>query len=184
MYRKCTTELSARHQRLVEERLLELLAKVPFEDITITQLCREAGISRRIFYHLFSNKTGALHALMDHRILDLASYRADEPSELLRFFCYWRDQKPLLDALKENGMSGLLLERMIGSAMEENQELLQLLQRNGWSDSKEVIIFCVSGLMGLVFRWYDSGFRKPPEEMATLVDELVSSHPLRKIQDS
>ena len=49
MYRKCTTERSAQNQRALENAFLALMGKLPYEQITITQICGEAGISRRIF---------------------------------------------------------------------------------------------------------------------------------------
>lgn len=174
MYRKCATETSVQHQRQVTEALLALMQKMPYEDITVTQLCQEAGITRRIFYHLFSNKTGALHALVDYKILDIGSHYRDTDRDTLRFFLYWKDQKRFLDALAENGLSGLLLERLVGSVLTEDQELLYWLQRRGWENySQEVIIYILSGLMGLVYSWYYSGFRKTPEEMAALVEQIL-----------
>lgn len=174
MYRKCTTEISVLHQKQITESLLELMQKMPCEDITVTQLCQAAGVSRRIFYHLFSNKTGALHALVDHKILAIESYGRDIQNDALRFFCYWKEQKGLLDALRENGMSGLLLERMINSVLTEDHDVLYWLQRNGWSNnSREIVIFGLSGLMGLVYSWYCNDFRQDPEEMAALVEQLL-----------
>lgn len=174
MYRKCATEISVRHQKQVTESLLELMRKMPYEDISVTQLCQAAGVTRRIFYHLFSNKTGALYALIDHKILDIESYGREMPKESLRFFCYWREQKAFLDALGENEMSGLLLERMINSVLTEDYDVLYLLRRNGWTEySQEVIVFFLSGLMGLVYSWYYSGYQKSPEEMSALVDQMI-----------
>ena len=175
MYRKCATEISVQHQKQVTESLLELMQKMPYEDITVTQLCEAAGITRRIFYHLFSNKAGALNALIDHKILAIESYGREIPNETLRFFCYWKDQKALLDALAENGMSGLLLERMIGCVLTEDYDVRYWLQRNGWSDnSKEVIIFGLSGLMGLVYSWYYEGYQRAPEEMAAVIEKIAT----------
>ena len=51
MYRKCVTELSAQHQQTVTECLLGLMQKQSYECITVSELCRTANISRRIFYH-------------------------------------------------------------------------------------------------------------------------------------
>lgn len=176
MYRKCTTEISVLHQKQAAESLLELMRKMPYEDITVTQLCQTAGITRRIFYHLFSNKTGALHALVDHKILNIESYGRDIPNETLRFFRYWKDQKAFLDALAENGMSGLLLERMINSVLTEHHDVLYWLQRNSWpNNSREIVIFCLSGLMGLVYSWYYSDYQQDPEEMAELADQMLRS---------
>lgn len=173
MYRKCATEISAQHQRQVTESLLELMQKMPFEDITVTGLCQATGVSRRVFYHLFTNKTGALHALVDQKILNIQSYGRDISNEALRFFRYWKDQKAFLDALGENEMSGLLLERMVGNVLAEDYDVRYWLQRNGWADySQEIIIFILSGLVGLVYSWYYSGYSQTPEEMASLVEQI------------
>lgn len=176
MYRKCATERSELHQRQVTASLLELMQKIPYEDITVTQLCHAAGITRRVFYHLFSNKTGALHALIDHKVLALESHSEDIPDELLRFFCYWQEQQQFLDVLWENGMSGLLLERMIDRVLEEDFDVRYWLRSNGWPDNdKEAIIFGFTGLMGLVYSWYYTGYRQTPEEMTAVVKQML--HP-------
>ena len=175
MYRKCATEVSVLHQKQVADSLLKLMETTSWEDVTVTQLCREAGVTRRVFYHLFSNKTGALHALIDQRIMAIESYRRDEPDDMLRFFLYWREQRPLVDALEKSGMTGLLLERMIGNVLSEDRDVLYWLGRNGWeNNSKEVVIFILSGLMGLIYSWHFEGYRKTPEELAGIVEKMFS----------
>lgn len=176
MYRKCTTEISARHQRQAEESLLNLMQKIPYEDITVTQLCAEAGITRRVFYHLFSNKNDALCALIDHIILDQESYQSGQSDEALGFFQYWKKQAPLLDALSENQMTGLLLERMVTCVMDEDYDYRHWLRANGWDREveQETVIFNLSGIMGLIFSWYYSHFRKSPEEMARIMTRLLT----------
>ena len=175
MYRKCATEVSVLHQKQVADSLLKLMETTSWENVTVTQLCREAGVTRRVFYHLFSNKTGALHALIDQRIMAIESYRRDEPDDMLRFFLYWREQRPLLDALEKSGMTGLLLERMIGNVLSEDRDVLYWLRRNGWeNNSKEVVIFILSGLMGLIYSWHFEGYRKTPEELAGIVEKMFS----------
>lgn len=183
MYRKCTTEVSARHQKQAEQALLELMQKVPYEDITVTQLCTEAGITRRVFYHLFSNKNDALWALIDHIILDQESYQSSHSDEALRFFLYWRDQTPLLDALSGNQLTGLLLERMINCVLDEDYDYRHWLRSNGWGREveQETVIFNLSGIMGLIFSWYYSGFRKSPEEMARIMTRLLTQ-PLARMK--
>ena len=174
MYRNCVTEISVQHQKQVEEALLELMQKLPYEDITVTQLCQTAKLSRRVFYHLFNNKAGALHALLDHTILNMESWHPEIRDDALRFFLYWKSQVPLLDALRDNQMTGLLLERMLESVINESYDLRSWLKRNGWSREKDIIIFHLSGIMGLVFRWYYSGFQESPEEMAALIRKIMT----------
>ena len=174
MYRKCVTEVSVQHQRQIEDALLELMQKVPFEDISVTQVCDLAGVSRRVFYHLFNNKTGALYALIDHTVLGIEGYRTDLKRQALRFFLYWREQKRLLDALQNNKLSGILLERMIDSVLREDYDILYWLKSMAWKDEKSIVIFLLTGTMGLVYTWYYSGFEKSPEEMSALLVRIMS----------
>lgn len=175
MYRKCVTEVSVQHQTQVTRTLLELMQKIPYEDISVTALCEASGISRRVFYHLFNNKTGALYALVDHTILGMESYRPDISRQALRPFLYWREQKKLLDALRDNQMNGLLLERMIENVMSEDFEVRYWLNARGWEKGTDIVVFCLTGFMGLTYRWYYGGFRESPEEMATLLEKLMTT---------
>ncbi|MBQ2854855.1 MAG: TetR/AcrR family transcriptional regulator C-terminal domain-containing protein [Oscillospiraceae bacterium] len=173
MYRKCTTEISVRHQKQVEQALLELMQKFSYEDITVTLLCAEAGITRRIFYHLFNNKADALYAMIDHCILEVESYRLDVTDPIVRFFRYWKDHRRLMDVLQENNFSGLLLERIIDRVMQEDYDFRYWLRLCGWKNERDIIVFTISGIMGLTFRWYYGGFRESPEEMAQLLEKII-----------
>ena len=179
MYRKCATERSAQNQRRLENALLELMLKMPYEDISVTRLCEEAGISRRVFYHLFSGKEGILHGLIDHRILDIESYRTDLSDQTIRFFLYWRSQEKLLDALRQNQRWSMLLERMLTSVLQEDYDVRHWLRAEDPENRQDILVFNLSGIMGLVFRWHESGFRKSPERMCALIGELMKN-PLAK----
>jgi len=177
VYRKCTTEKSAANQKKVTGALLELMQKTPFESISVTQLCQSAGVTRRVFYHLFPSKTDALHALIDHVILSLESYRPDIPDEALRFFLYWREQKPLFDALRSSNLSNLLLERMVLSVLSEAFDIRYWLKAYDWDTGTDIIIFNLCGIMGLTYGWYHTGYQKTPEEMARRISQLVRQPP-------
>ena len=60
LYKKCVTEKTAIQQKQITESLLQLMQVKPFPEITVTQLCRHAGVSRRMFYYLFSNMSGGM----------------------------------------------------------------------------------------------------------------------------
>lgn len=126
MYKLCKTEQSARRQRQIEEALLEAMLRQRYEDITVSDLCDRIGLPRKAFYRYFSSKEGALLALLDHRLMEYED-RADEGTnvreqgfllDLNWFFAFWREQKPLLDALERSGLSGILVERAIRSSQE------------------------------------------------------------------
>ena len=171
LYRKCVTEKSASQQRQVTESLLALMQTRDFEEITVTQLCEHAGVTRRSFYYLFSNLNGALYALLDSKIL---SEEIGGKAEALDFFRYWKQQKALLDALDHNDMLGLLLERMLNRILQEDYDVHSWLHSHGWkNNNRELIIFGFTGLMGLVYGWYYDGYQQTPEQLADFVDDMM-----------
>ena len=56
MYTMCSTEKTAQQQLKFEETFLQMLLETHYDDITISELCRRAGLSRKIFYRLFEKK--------------------------------------------------------------------------------------------------------------------------------
>lgn len=49
MYNKCVTDKAAAQQRKFEAAFLEMMKDKLFEDISISELCRYAGLSRKTF---------------------------------------------------------------------------------------------------------------------------------------
>lgn len=179
MYRNCTTEVSVRHQRQAEAALQSLMRLRPYEEVTVTDICREAGLSRRIFYHLFTGKQDALCALVDHAILDMEGFRPQKDDLLMNFLLFWMEKRELLDALTGNSLQELLLERMLANGLREDFDVWRWLRWEAREDRQDILTFNLCGLMGLIFSWHRSGFRKSPEQMAQLIQQLMD-HPLAK----
>ena len=76
MYKQCRTEQSASRQRHLEQGLLQMMLKRQFEEISVSDLCEEIGVPRKAFYRYFSGKDGALHALIDHTLLEYEGFTA------------------------------------------------------------------------------------------------------------
>ena len=65
MYKLCKSEQSAARQRWLEQGLLQEMLLRRYEDISISDLCARLQIPRKSFYRYFTNKDGALFALID-----------------------------------------------------------------------------------------------------------------------
>lgn len=48
----------------IGEALLRLLQEIPFEKISVKEICREAGVNRSTFYNYFDDKEQLLEAMM------------------------------------------------------------------------------------------------------------------------
>lgn len=179
MYKYCATEESVRRQRQLETCLQELMLIDNYPQITISQICGRAGISRKSFYRYFTSKEGCLYALLDHAIFDGAAYYLpDRPTALSthyiyeRFFTYWKENASLLDALARHSMGQLLTERMLNYTVQEEQEFRYLFGALA-HESTERSIFYICGIMGLVLTWHRNGFNKSPAQMADILSDMI-----------
>lgn len=182
MYKLCKTEQSAARQRELEQGLLAAMSTRRYEEITVSDLCAEMGVPRKSFYRYFSGKDGALHALLDHTILDfemrhvpvMSRERQSFQEGIGQYFQFWYQQKPLLDALARSGLSGVLIERAIAHAVEGSSmpnrylapELLHLRQ--------QATMFGVCGLMSMVVQWHHDGYPHGAGHMSKLATQLMT----------
>lgn len=183
MYKACKTEQSAARQRELEQGLLAAMISHPFDEISISDLCTQIGIPRKSFYRYFSSKEGALHALLDHTLMEMETvYLTAEgdnsvpfTKELERFFQDWKDKKPLLDALNRSGLSNLLIERAVELAVSSNIGTTnRLLFREGNQQKGHATAFLICGLMSTVLQWYHSGYQESPAQMAQIAFRLLT----------
>ena len=182
MYKLCKTEQSAQRQRQLEEGLLAAMKTKRYEEITISDLCDQMGIPRKSFYRYFSGKDGALHALIDHTLLDFEQYSVtlsgngpvNVPKDLRHFFEFWQQHRPLLDALERSGLSGVLVQRAISQAQNEYALPREQTRRDSRRLQSHAITFCICGIMSMVTRWHRSGYTESPAELAQIAATLLT----------
>ena len=181
MYKYCATEESAQRQRQLERCLLELMLTENYSQITISQICDRAGISRKSFYRYFSSKEGCLYALLDHAIFDGATYylpdhRTGHSNRLIyeRFFTYWKSNAPLLDALDRNNLALLLAERNLAYCAQEEQDF-RFFFRDRADESSERTVFYISGVTGLLLTWHRGGYSKSVTQMAKILSDMIDN---------
>ena len=182
MYTMCATEKTARQQLVFEQTFLQMLLENDYDDITISDLCRRADLSRKIFYRLFERKADVLYALVDHTILEAANYVSDSSADsggLHRFFSFWKTKKGLLDMLQKHQNSHMLTDRIIRHIMRENAETVHIFGADETPYKTETLLFYISGIMSLVLIWHASGYDRSIDEMSEMLMELLSSAPIK-----
>ena len=180
MYKLCKTEQSAARQRQLEKGLLQAMRMQHYENISISDLCDNLDIPRKSFYRYFSNKDGALFALIDHTLMEFEQssgypmgVRGSALADLERYFVFWYSQRDLLTALQRSRLSGLLVERATYHALRERLMPDYLLY-----ESERVqhlsLTFVVCGLISMVLAWHNDGYRESPAEIAGIAVALLS----------
>ena len=178
MYTLCVTEKTAAQQRTFEQALLQMLTEVNYDDVTVSDLCRRAGLSRKTFYRLFERKSDVLYALIDQTLMDASSFVPDEsvgPSELHRFFAYWKEQKVLLDVLQKHHNSTLLTDRAIRHILHEDSAYMHCFGADMGKFGGEIMVYYISGIFALVLAWHARNYDHSIDEMSQLLLDLLSN---------
>lgn len=181
MYKLCKSEQSAARQRQLEQGLLKAMLTQQYEDISISNLCDQMEIPRKSFYRYFSNKDGALFALLDHTLMEFeqASHLSGSHSgskaigDLERFFLFWYKHRALLDALIRNRLSGMLVERATNHALHEHMMPRYLLNKDA-SIQQLALTFAICGLLSMVIQWHQNGYQEPADKMAQIATMMLT----------
>jgi len=182
MYTLCSTEKTAQQQRQFERVFLQMLLEGDYDSITISDLCRKAGLSRKIFYRLFEKKADVLYGLIDHTLMECSGYTPDEsvgPGELHRFFAFWRAQEDLLDALLKHQNSSLLTDRAIRHVLNEDSAIVHTFGADAGKFGYETMLFYLSGIFSLVLTWHRQGYSHSIDEMSKLLMDLLSTQAIK-----
>jgi len=178
VYKHCITEATVQRQRQFEQCLLEIMLKRHFEDITVNEICERLDVPRGMFYRYFDSKEDTLYALIDHTFEEMAPFKADaviRPTGCKKHFLFWKKQKRLLDALQINNLDGTFLARGMLFALREDYDLMQSLCTAGHTDKEESLTFIINGICCMVLSWHHNGYQKSEEEMANILQKLLTT---------
>ena len=157
---------------------LELLAEKPVSDITVIELCDEAGVSRKTFYKYYSDQFALLAGMQDDLFADYRDNIAAQEADiytiapvLIRFV----DKNRVL-------MRAIFANRSDGNAIDRIQDDLFATYRPAWEaanptmspqDVEALFYFVVSGLIGLVRHWLYEHPETPVEQIIDQAAELM-----------
>ena len=176
------TPAAQKRRELLENALLALMQTKGYAQISVTDICREASIPRRTFYHYFDCKEAVLHAVVENMLTECFLEVMQEFNQgfdamresLIRNFRYWQDSaREKLDLLLDNGLSGEMMQCAL-HWMES--ERLILAWRPGMSQKELLILAMVgtSGFFALLQYWRRNEYRETPEEMAEFAIRALS----------
>ena len=107
-------------QRHIAEAMMRLMQEKPFSQISVSELCREAGISRQTFYTLFSSRENVMIFTLQAQCCDMredgeAHREAACKHDRLQTLCggysrYLVSNRDLIRKLVENQLDYLLYD--------------------------------------------------------------------------
>ena len=180
------TELMDQRKTALEDMLLKLLRELPYSQITVQDIIRDLGLSRKTFYRIFPCKDACLESLIYRFVLNNHRYvneRLTEPVDLLDSYIhhlnYWKENRTFLEIIDRNRLGPFLMKHALAHVQREETALLSLLNSPDMVCDEDILLFFMAGVNTLVMYWIRCGCRTPVEELAQKLVRLIHS-PLLK----
>lgn len=169
-----------RRQRQIEDCLYENLLHTPWQSISVADICRQVGISRKAYYNYYPDKEACLCALIDRVIRDIVLESSqslpvnasplDASAALLE---QWKQRKDFIRILVNNHLLYFLMARAIQYVQTEDRSLQELLSTDEIPTDTDILCCYTSIQMTLILQWYGRDFDTPTVEMAKKFQRLI-----------
>ena len=172
-------ENSADIDQAVLEALIHLMANQEFGKISISELCREACISRMTFYRRYASKEDVLRKSLDTMFSSYVQTVLRMPS-ITRYtlsiaFCkHWKAHQSLLEVLIKQDISYLLIEKFTQYLGVLFGTVLFAKERDGVSSYE--VSYHAGGLCSMLIEWVRGGCTESEETMANIIDGIANGY--------
>lgn len=153
----------------ITEALLLLLKKKEYKDISITEICKKAGVTRMSFYRNFENKEDILlkkvQTVTDSFLKESGiSYKRDTVSNyFVKLFTHMQQQKDLCAALNKAGLIHMI----------KNEFDRVFLNAYKYVYDEYKSLFLSGGIYNVFLFWFINDCKDNPEVLAQRLDDIL-----------
>ncbi len=169
--KKHSEELNRVVVESLKEALIDLMGKFPFDKISITALCKRAGVSRMAFYGNFSSKEDVIDSI----VIDLCKELVKVSGTPVRknttlkwyedFFSFIKEKASILKPIFKAGFENRYLMHLNGMVLsDENAPTNKKYQRLIWT----------GGIEKAVSYWLETGMKESVLDVAKYCNENLS----------
>lgn len=153
------------------EALILLMDKKAFSSITITELCKKAGVSRMAFYGNYSSKEDLLKKVVLESVERLLE-RIGSPFRQTTNLKWYEE---MFNSIKEDEFC---LRTIFRSGFKHEYLIilneLVLHDPTVSAENKYLRIIWTGGVANVIISWIEEGLKEPPEEMAKFCFDNLS----------
>ncbi|MGD0031156.1 TetR/AcrR family transcriptional regulator [Paenibacillus illinoisensis] len=162
-------------QRYIIEAVSLLLQEHKAQDITVTDICKKAGVARVTFYKYYTSVFDAMRAAVEESFKDffgkISDLNLQTDMKLIIEYALedLYETRKILKNLIDTNMSGVLLQYV-------NHALESILLKQTTSTNKPSRIqfmFIAGGLFNIVLDWIEKGAKESKESLAEQIHEVL-----------
>ena len=175
-----------------DKAILSLLEKKPFEYVTISELCEEAGVNRSTFYLHYENTADLLKEATEYVLDNFASYfSVDMESITSKYkncdlqelnFINEKYLQPYLSFIKENQrlFTAVLSQPTTFDSNAIFQRLFDdvfnpILDRFHYPRDEQhyVMMFYLNGITAIITEWLKDGCHRSMEDISSIIHDCI-----------
>lgn len=178
---KSSQLIAEQSKRWLVDALLSLMQEKPFNQITITEICKRADLARRTFYRNFNSKEDILSLCIKEKVMDyirecknINDFSLPNISRV--YFDFWKENLNFAQVLKKNDLLFLLIQEYNRYLPFIHQEVLgDFANFGGQNELSYALLFSAGGFWNILSRWLDEGASKSSDEMAAMVQNILNN---------
>lgn len=171
-----TTRSRTQNDEALFNALLFLLRTKTIEQISITELCKAAAVSRMSYYRNYQSIediiTAKLNDIFSHAMRFMSKYKLTTPAEFGQlFFSFFQDYTTDLRTLISSD-----LKFLVSYAFKDDIKILinHHLVQVSVPEDEYWLAFVASGLTESLFLWSLNGAVETPEQMGRIVSHIIN----------
>lgn len=176
MKQKRTTETKS----YIKQALTRLINIKNFEEISVTMICREAGINRGTFYLHYIDKYDMIEKMKEETFADIYSIIGEDTSVLskeviLGALLYINKDFEFISALSTSTYVDLprSIRQFITTVLDKIPNFDQSVEERYHIPTRYARTSYIASIESIISRWIADGGQESPEEMADIVYKIA-----------
>lgn len=173
-------------RRMLKEGLLRKIEHKPLSRISVSELCKEAGVNRATFYNHYDSPTMLLKDIAEDyskalKNIYYTNFKGQErlkEQAILACLTYLYEKKDEIKILfspnAENSINGFGLEILQNRLLDEQDSLNKALP-GSYADHFLTAVLASSAAYGLIKVWLVNDINKTPEEIIDMLKQSFGS---------
>lgn len=162
-------KIAEQSKQALAQALLAVMNRYDYKEITVTQIAQEAGLSRKTFYRLFSDKDDILqfyfNGLFQQYALQVNTLQVHHYWDAVQLlFDFWEERRELLSLLEKNN----LLPRLFEQTYQYAGPIFEMVRSKKASDSPAIaylLAYSVGGIHSMLIKWAQNSMAVPSAQL-------------------
>lgn len=158
--------------------LLQILTTKPLDEVTVTEICREADLNRGTFYLHFQSPLALFEQIETDLLNEIQPYLSVKMNDMTKMLV------PILKVIMQHPQAATILlttpdsevlEKIVRPIQAQTQSRYQTWYGETEKENLDYYYtFFINGAVGVLTMWLKHGMKEPPEQIAKVIENVVT----------